>query len=83
MKQTVGILQGSTPERVHVAGDNQPSCGARSIGHWRTWPGTLREVDCRRCLRLAVQRNRRELIQFERRLAGKDGIQVDCFEGKS
>jgi hypothetical protein len=79
----VGILQGSHPERVHIAGEGQASCGARSIGPWRTWSGSWREVDCLRCLRLAVFRNRREAVTIQRRIQGKGGIQVDAFEARS
>lgn len=70
----VGIWKGSTPERVHVDDSGRPLCRARSPGSdWIVWPGSLREVTCRRCL-INIKAHAR------RRLAGKDGIQSDAFE---
>lgn len=89
----VGILQGSHPERVHLAGTEAPRCGARSRTNWgdpasteafwREWSGTLREVDCRRCLVMERARLKREAALVERRLRGEGGIQRDAFEGKT
>lgn len=88
----VGILQGSHPERLHIAGTERPSCGAhnrtnwgdpgKSGSFWRDWTGNLHEVDCRRCLIIHRSRLKREQALVERRLQGYDGIQRDAFEGK-
>lgn len=86
----VGILQGSHPERVHIAGDDCPACGAKSgnkwqgptktDAFWRWWPGTLREVDCKRCLVMHRRDLNNELHLVEQRLAGEGGIQRTIFE---
>lgn len=88
----VGILQGSHPERVHLAGAKRPACGAKSANNWggptttaafwRSWRGNLHEVDCRRCLAMHRRRLNNELALVERRIQGKSGIQRDAFEDK-
>ncbi len=89
----VGIWQGSTPERVHAAGDDdRPLChaanrnymhdsrGPATASFWRTWSGSLAEVDCRRCLAMLRRQAVIRLEAVDDRLAGKGGIQVDMEE---
>ena len=86
----LGIWKGSHPERVHAAYGGGPRCGVTaSNGHywtgrepstWITWPGTLHEVDCKRCLVSERARLRKKLELVEHRLAGRKGVQRDAFE---
>lgn len=88
------MYQGSHPERVHSCRDaeDRPSCGAHTRNvwgdsttdhFWRTWSGSLAEVDCKRCLNVLLSAARKNVNQVERRIAGKDGIQRDAFEEQS
>lgn len=44
------------------------------------FPGKLQQVECLRCLRVHRKRLRRQLKATQRRLDGKDGVQVDAWE---
>jgi len=51
-------------------------CSTRLVN----FPATLSQVECRNCLRVHRADLRRQVIKTERRLEGKDGIQVDAFQ---
>lgn len=86
----VGIWQGSTTERVHIDDGQVPLCHAHTRSNagepgktnafWAWWTGSLREVDCRRCLLIRRRLLREEAELVEKRILGKAGIQVDIEE---
>ncbi|MCK5550098.1 MAG: hypothetical protein KAI41_06155 [Hyphomicrobiaceae bacterium] len=70
--------------KTHILADatRRPSCGVPIYPDTRLVriSGALPHVECRRCLRHFAADLRRNLVEVERRLDGKDAAQRDAFD---